>query len=72
MREFILYGHGNDSVRVANGDVFAKDANRKIGTFRDGALYGLDGRFIRRLSRPGTATANEAPDMANSAILTAG
>jgi hypothetical protein len=72
MREFILYGQGNDVVRVTNGEVFTKDTNRKIGTLRDGVVYGLDGRFIRRISRQGAVVSDEAPDMASTPILAAG
>jgi hypothetical protein len=72
MREFILYGQGNDVVYVINGEVFTKDANRKIGTFRDGVVYGLDGRFMRRISRPGAVISGEAPGMASTTILAAG
>jgi hypothetical protein len=72
MRECVLYGHrGNEVVRVINGEVFSKDGNQKVGTFRDGAVYDLDGSFIRRLARPGPVTAAVAPDMASSALLAA-
>ncbi len=71
MKEFILYGHPNQVVRVINGEVFTEAANRKIGTFRDGAVYGLDGRFMRRLSRPETLTADESARLASEGHLAA-
>ena len=72
MKEFILYGHPNQVVRVINGEVFTEAAaNRKIGRFRDGAVYGLDGRFMRRLSRPETLTADESARLASEGLLAA-
>ena len=60
MREFIVYGRRVNIIRVVSSANSTKPENERIGVLRDGAIYGEDGKFLRRLLRPRAVAVEKA------------